>query len=142
HGIDVDWVQSNVSYTRQRGTLRGMHYQRAPHAEGKLIRVTCGEIHDVVIDLRPPSSTFKQHFAVKLSAQNRLALYVPPDTLAHGFQTLTDDTEVSYQMSAPYVPSAAAGVRWSDPAFGIDWPVAVNAIVQRDAQYPDFDKQP
>jgi dTDP-4-dehydrorhamnose 3,5-epimerase len=142
HGIHVKWVQCNMSCTRQRGTLRGLHYQRAPHAEGKLIRVTRGEIHDVVVDLRPESTAYKKHVAVRLTAQNRLALYVPPAALAHGFLTLTDDTEVSYLMSAPYVPSASAGVRWNDPAFGIEWPAQVSAISERDAHYPDFEGRP
>lgn len=142
HGIHATWVQSNISYTKHRGTLRGMHYQRAPHAEGKLIRVTRGAIHDVVVDLRPDSATFRQHAAVRLTAQNRLALYIPPAALAHGFLTLTDDTEVLYQMSTPYVPAAAAGVRWDDPAFGIQWPEAISAISERDARYPNFDQIP
>ncbi|MGZ9005789.1 MAG: dTDP-4-dehydrorhamnose 3,5-epimerase [Burkholderiales bacterium] len=138
HGIEIVWLQFNSSYTRHRGTLRGMHYQRAPHAEGKLIRVTSGAIHDVVVDLRPESATYQQNVAVQLTAQNRLSLYIPPAALAHGFLTLSDDTEVSYHMSAPYAPAAAAGVRWDDPAFGIQWPEAVRAIAERDAHYPDF----
>lgn len=142
HGIDIEWVQSNISHTKQRGTLRGMHYQRAPYAEAKLIRVTRGEIHDVVVDLRADSATYKQHVAVRLTAQNRLALYIPAAALAHGFLTLADDTEVSYQMSVPYVPTAAAGVRWNDPAFGIQWPEAVMAISERDARYPNLDQTP
>jgi dTDP-4-dehydrorhamnose 3,5-epimerase len=140
HGIHATWVQCNISYSMQRGTLRGMHYQHAPHAEGKLIRVTQGAIHDVVVDLRPESAAYLQHFAVQLTAGNRLALYIPPAALAHGLLTLTDDTEVFYQMSAPYVPAAGAGVRWDDPAFGIQWPEAVVAIAERDARYPDFDR--
>ena len=127
---------------KHRGTLRGMHYQHAPHAEGKLIRVTRGAIHDVVIDLRPESATYRQHVAVQLTAQNRRALYIPPAALAHGFLTLSDDTEVIYQMSAPYVPTAAAGVRWDDPAFGIQWPEPISAISERDAHYPNLDQTP
>jgi len=142
HGIRVTWVQFNISNTKHRGTLRGMHYQHAPHAEGKLIRVTHGAIHDVVIDLRPESPTYKQHVAVQLTAQNRLALYIPPAAIAHGFLTLSDDTEVTYQMSAPYVPTAAAGVRWDDPAFGIQWPEPISAISERDAHYPNLDQTP
>jgi dTDP-4-dehydrorhamnose 3,5-epimerase len=139
YGIHVKWVQCNISYTRHRGTLRGMHYQHSPHAEGKLVRVTRGAIHDVVVDLRPDSATYQQYVAVQLTAQNRRAVYVPPAALAHGFLTLTDDTEVSYQMSAPYVATASAGVRWDDPAFGIQWPEPVNQISERDASYPNFD---
>lgn len=141
HAIYVEWVQANISYTKQRGTLRGMHYQRAPHAEGKLIRVTKGEIYDVVVDLRPDSATYKQHVAVRLTAQNRLALYIPAAALAHGFLTLADDTEVSYRMSAPYAPEAADGIRWDDPAFSIDWPEPINSIAERDASYPNFDER-
>ncbi len=142
HGIHVTWVQFNISNTKHRGTLRGMHYQHAPHAEGKLIRVTRGAIHDVVIDVRPDSATYKQHVAVQLTAQNRLALYIPPAAMAHGFLTLSDDTEVTYQMSAPYVPTSAVGVRWDDPAFGIHWPEPVHAISERDARYPNFGQTP
>ena len=96
----------------------------------------------MVIDLRPESPTYLQHVAVRLTAQNRRALYIPPAALAHGFLTLSDDTEVTYQMSAPYVPTAAAGVRWDDPAFGIPWPEPISAISERDAHYPNLDQTP
>jgi dTDP-4-dehydrorhamnose 3,5-epimerase len=137
-GIHVEWVQCSISYSRLRGSLRGMHYQRPPHAEGKLVRVTRGTIYDVVIDLRPASPTYKRHVAVTLSDQNGFALYIPADALAHGFLTLADESEVFYQMSTPYVASAAAGVRWDDPAFGIPWPEPVRVISERDARFPDF----
>jgi dTDP-4-dehydrorhamnose 3,5-epimerase len=139
HGIEAAWHQCNVSFNKHRGTVRGMHYQRAPHGEGKLVRVTQGAIYDVVLDLRPDSLTFGQYFALTLTARNRLALYIPPADVAHGFFTLDDDSEVFYQMSASYVPGSAAGVRWNDPAFNIEWPGPANVISARDASYPNFD---
>lgn len=141
-GLDARVVQCNVSFNKKRGTLRGMHYQVAPHAEVKLVRCTAGALHDVIIDLRPASPTFKRHVGVVLSADNRRTLYVP-EGFAHGFQTLEDDTEVCYQVSAPYQPSAARGVRWNDPAFGIVWPYAAERIIlARDRDYPDFTGTP
>jgi dTDP-4-dehydrorhamnose 3,5-epimerase len=136
-GLDTRLVQASVSLNRRRGTLRGMHWQASPHEETKLVRCTRGAIHDVIIDLRPDSPTFTRHFAAELTADNRLALYVPQG-LAHGFQTLADETEVLYQMSAFHVPEAGRGVRWNDPAFGIRWPIAPPVLNQRDATYPDF----
>lgn len=136
-GLNAAIVQCNISYNRLRGTLRGMHFQAAPHAETKLIRCTAGAIYDVLVDLRPNSATFCQWVGVELSADNRRLLYVP-EGLAHGLQTLTDDTEVFYQMGAPYVAEAARGVRYSDPAFGIGWPLPVTAIAARDRDYEDF----
>jgi len=130
-------VQCNVSWNRSKGTLRGMHYQAAPHAEVKLVRCTRGSVHDVIIDLREKSPTFRRHVGVELSADNYRALYIP-EGLAHGFLTLQDDSEVFYQMSAFYEPSAARGVRWNDPAFGIAWPLAVSVISHRDRDYADF----
>jgi len=137
HGLSPRFVQASISHTPQRGTLRGLHYQVAPHAEAKLVRCTRGAIYDVAVDLRPDSPTFRRHAAVVLDADNRFALYIP-EGCAHGFQTLTDDTEVLYQMSALYVPEAARGVRWDDPAFAIPWPPADRIIADRDRQYPDF----
>jgi dTDP-4-dehydrorhamnose 3,5-epimerase len=137
HGLDARIVQASISLSRRRGTLRGLHWQAAPHEEVKLVRCTRGAIHDVILDLRPASPTFLRHFATELSAQNRLALYIPKG-LAHGFQTLADDTEVFYQMSEFYEPAAARGVRWNDPAFGIAWPVAQPILHPRDASYADF----
>jgi dTDP-4-dehydrorhamnose 3,5-epimerase len=137
HGLNPRVVQCNISFNTTRGTLRGMHYQAAPHQEAKLVRCTAGAIHDVIIDLRPASPTFRRHVAVVLSAENRRALYIPEE-FAHGFQTLVDDTEVFYQMSEFYAPAHARGVRWNDPAFGISWPPGERIITERDQTYPDF----
>ena len=137
HGLKTDLVQCNVSRNRVRGTLRGLHYQIAPHEEAKLVRCTRGAIYDVVVDLRPGSSSFLQHFGTVLSADNLRGLYVP-DGCAHGFVTLADDAEVFYQMSAFYVAEASRGVRWNDPAFGIVWPEPVVVMSDRDRGYPDF----
>jgi dTDP-4-dehydrorhamnose 3,5-epimerase len=137
HGLDPRLAQCSISFNRRKGTLRGMHYQAAPHEETKLVRCTMGAIHDVVIDLRPGSTTRGRHFAVELSAANHRMLYVPGG-FAHGFQTLVDDTEVHYQMSEPHAPGHARGVRWDDPAFGIEWPDDDRSILERDRRYPDF----
>jgi dTDP-4-dehydrorhamnose 3,5-epimerase len=137
-GLNPRVVQCNVSHSRQRGTLRGMHYQQAPHHEAKLVRCTAGAVYDVVIDLRRESETWLQHYGVQLDADNRLMLYVP-EGVAHGFVTLEDDTEVFYQMSEFYAPESARGVRWDDPAFGIRWPLEPAVISDRDRTYPDFD---
>ncbi len=136
-GLNATIVQCNISHNRLRGTLRGMHFQAAPHAETKLIRCTAGAVYDVIIDLRPDSPTFCQWVSVELSADNRRLLYVP-EGCAHGLQTLADDTEVYYQMGAPYVAAAARGVRYDDPAFGIAWPLPVTVIADRDRDYADF----
>lgn len=132
-------VESNVSFNLRRGTLRGMHYQEAPHGQAKMVRCTRGSIYDVVIDLRPDSPTFRQWVGVELSAENRLTLCVPAE-FAHGFQTLEDETEVFYLVSGYYAPEAGRGVRWDDPAFGIEWPEAPGGRVMadRDRDYPDF----
>jgi len=140
HGLDTRVSQSSISYNRRRGTLRGMHFQVAPHAETKLVRCTRGSIHDVIIDLRPDSPTYLRHLAVELTAENRGTLYIP-EGFAHGFQTLEDDTEVLYQMTTPYSPAHARGVRWNDPTFGIEWPIADPIIIERDDSYPDFAEQ-
>jgi dTDP-4-dehydrorhamnose 3,5-epimerase len=137
HGLNPGLVQCNISYNEDRGTLRGMHYQAPPHEEAKLVRCTRGRLYDVIIDLRPDSPAFKQHIGVTLSAENRTMLYVP-EGFAHGFLTLDDATEVFYQMSAFYAPEAARGVRWNDPAFGIEWPAPVEHIKDRDQAYADF----
>jgi dTDP-4-dehydrorhamnose 3,5-epimerase len=131
-------VQCNLSYNGRRGTLRGMHFQEAPYAECKLVRCTAGAIYDVIVDLRPESPTRCKWFAVELSATNRRMLYVPGG-FAHGFQTLADGSEVFYQMSHVYVPSHARGVRWDDPAFGIEWPADERVISKNDRQYPDYE---
>jgi len=136
-GLDSRLVQCNISYNTRRGTLRGMHYQTAPFAEAKLVRCTRGAIYDVILDLRGDSPTFKQWVAVTLSAENRDMVYIP-EGCAHGFLTVSDDTEVFYQMSEFYNPESARGVRWNDPAFGIDWPEKVEVISARDRALPDF----
>jgi dTDP-4-dehydrorhamnose 3,5-epimerase len=138
YGLDPDCVQCNVSWNREAGTLRGMHYQLAPYEEAKLVRCTAGALHDVILDLRQRSPTFGQHVAVELSAKNRRMLYIPRG-FAHGFQTLEDSTEVFYQMSTAYVPNSAAGLRHDDPALGIVWPRPVTRISARDLDYPPFD---
>ena len=137
HGLETRVAQSSVSYTRRRGTLRGMHYQVPPHEETKLVRCLRGGIYDVIIDLRPSSATFGQHLALELTAENRTALYIPKG-FAHGLQTLADDTEVFYQMSEFYTPASSRGVRWDDPAFGVHWPIPDPILLERDARYPDF----
>jgi len=137
HGLNPQLVQCNVSFNKKKGTLRGMHYQVKPYEEAKLVRCTAGAIYDVIIDLRRDSPTFLQHFAVELTAQNHSMLYIP-EGFAHGFLTLEDNTEVFYQMSTFYVANAARGARWNDPAFGIQWPITVRIISERDQNYPDF----
>ena len=141
HGLNPRLVQCSISYNCTKGTLRGMHYQVAPHEEAKLIRCTAGSIRDVIIDLRPASPSFKQHFAVTLSAGNYRMIYVP-EGFAHGFQTLEDNTEILYQMSEFYDPESARGVRWDDPAFAIVWPSANRIITERDRTWPDFTAAP
>lgn len=137
HGLATIFVQCNTSFNARRGTLRGMHFQRAPHAEAKLVRCTRGAILDVLVDLRPDSAAYCRWVGVELSAQNGRMLYAP-EGVAHGFQTLADDSEVFYQMAAMYRPEAAAGVRWNDAAFGIDWPIPDPILSRRDAEYGDF----
>jgi dTDP-4-dehydrorhamnose 3,5-epimerase len=137
HGLPIEFVQCNTSFSARRGTLRGMHFQCEPHAEGKLVRCTRGAIYDVALDLRKDSITFGRWEAYELSAENRRSLYIPPG-LAHGFVTLADLTEVHYQMTACYEAAAARGVRWNDPAFAIRWPVEEPILSPRDATYPDF----
>jgi dTDP-4-dehydrorhamnose 3,5-epimerase len=137
HGLNPAVVHCNVSFNSRAGTLRGMHYQVAPHAECKLVRCTRGAIYDVIVDLRPDSSTYLRWFGVGLDADEGRSLYAP-EGCAHGFQTLVDESEVLYQMSHEYVPSHARGVRWDDPAFAIEWPDAERTISERDRTYPDF----
>lgn len=136
-GLEPCIAQSNISHNKRKGTLRGMHYQVAPHQEAKLVRCIRGAIYDVIVDLRPESPSYCRWTAVELTADNRRALYVPQD-VAHGFQTLADDTEVFYEMSAPHVAAAARGVRWNDPRFGIAWPLPEPLLSERDAAYADF----
>jgi dTDP-4-dehydrorhamnose 3,5-epimerase len=138
HGLNPRLVQCNISFNDQPGTLRGLHYQAAPHAEAKVVRCTLGAVYDVIVDIRPNSPTFKHWLSVELTAHNRLMLYVP-EGVAHGFQTLEPDSEVLYQMSEFYHPECARGLRWNDPAFDIRWPLAIQSISPRDRQYSDFD---
>jgi dTDP-4-dehydrorhamnose 3,5-epimerase len=138
HGMLPAVAQCNVSFNHRAGTLRGFHLSLPPHAEAKFVRCTRGAILDVVVDVRPGSPTFLQHVAVELTADNRDALYMPPH-VAHAYQTLTDDAEVLYQVSAPYVPGAEQGYRYDDPAFGVRWPLPVSVVSEKDAAWPAFD---
>lgn len=135
HGLCTAWPQCNVSFNTRAGTLRGMHWQAAPHEEVKLVRCTAGAALDVVADARPESPTYRQWVAVEITATNRRAVYIPGG-FAHGFQTLVDATELFYQMSAVYVPDAARATRWDDPALGIVWPRPPVVISDRDARLP------
>ncbi|HEY7214522.1 MAG TPA: dTDP-4-dehydrorhamnose 3,5-epimerase [Thermoanaerobaculia bacterium] len=134
-GLDPTLAQCSVSFNHRRGTLRGLHFQIAPHEEIKLVRVTRGAIWDVIVDLRPDSPTFKQHYSVVLSAAKGNQLYIPKG-MAHGFQTLEDATEVYYQISEPYASEFARGYRWDDPAFAIPWPKGVTVISEKDRNLP------
>jgi dTDP-4-dehydrorhamnose 3,5-epimerase len=139
HGLNPRLVQCNISHNIKKGTLRGMHYQKAPCAEAKLVRCTRGAIYDVIVDLRPDSPGFKMNFGIRLDGSNRKMLYIP-EGFAHGFITLEDDSEVFYQMSEFYSPQHAAGFRWNDPFFRIQWPpLEVAVISERDKTYPDFE---
>ena len=137
HGLNPLLVQCSISFNRRKGTWRGMHYQVEPHEEAKLVRCTRGRIWDVIVDLRSGSPTFRQHVSVELSADNRRMLYVP-ERFAHGFQTLEDETEVSYQISHYHAPQSARGFRWDDPAFAIRPPLEVTVISNRDRDYPNY----
>ena len=131
-------VQCSTGFNREAGTLRGMHFQTSPHTEAKVVRCTQGTIYDVAVDLRHDSPTFTKWMSVELSADNRRALYIP-EGCAHGFQSLTDDAEVLYMMSAYYHPEAATGVRYDDPAFGIEWPEMPTRIIsETDRNWPDW----
>jgi len=137
-GMASVFVENNISYSRSRGTVRGLHYQAEPYGQDKLIRCTRGAIFDVAVDLRADSPTFKQWIGVELTAENRSMLYVPGDC-GHGFQTLVDDTEVFYMVSEVYVPESGRGFRWDDPAIGIEWPdVGGRILIERDQAYPDL----
>jgi dTDP-4-dehydrorhamnose 3,5-epimerase len=138
HGLASRFVENNISFNRRKGTLRGLHYQAAPHGQAKLVRCTRGAIYDVAVDLRRDSPTFRQWVGVELSEHNRLMFYLPGD-FAHGFQTLADETEVFYQVSDFYHPESNRGLRWNDPAFQIEWRDAGDLIIiERDKSYPDF----
>jgi dTDP-4-dehydrorhamnose 3,5-epimerase len=136
-GLPDQLAQCNVSWNRGRHTLRGMHWQAAPHGEAKFVRCTSGALFDVAIDLRVESPTYLRHFSTELNSINRSAVFIPSG-LAHGFLTLADETEVLYQMDVPYVDGLTRGARWDDPAFGIDWPATPAVISDRDSGYADF----
>lgn len=139
HGIEFPVAQANVSYNRYKHTLRGMHYQKEPYGEAKLVRCTRGAIWDAIIDVRPDSSTYMQWVGVELTEQNYRMLYVP-EGFAHGFITLEDETEVTYQVSEFYTPGAENGIRWDDQTFNIDWPADPKVISEKDKSWPDFKK--
>ena len=138
-GVEARFIEGNVSHNHRRGTLRGLHYQAAPHGQAKLVRCTRGSVFDVGVDLRPGSPTFRRWVGVELSARNRRMLYLPAD-FAHAYLTLEDETEVFYQSSARYAPESYAGARWDDPAFGIEWPRTSRLVInERDRSFPDFE---
>ena len=139
HGLQTDVAQSNISFNRKKGTLRGMHLQVSPAAEAKLVRCTRGAVHDVIVDLRPEEPTYCEWIAVRMTEDDERALYIP-EGIAHGFQALRDGTELFYQMFASYAPPWQRGVRWDDPTFGIEWPIPNPIMSERDRSYPPFDK--
>ncbi|MCB0214382.1 MAG: dTDP-4-dehydrorhamnose 3,5-epimerase [Anaerolineae bacterium] len=137
NGLVPRVVQANISYNRYKGTLRGMHFQKTPYAETKMVRCIRGSLYDVIIDLRPDSSTFMQWLGVELTAENYRLLYVP-EGFAHGFQTLVDNTEAYYMVSQFYTPQAEGGLRYNDPAFAIKWPLKIEVISEKDSNWPDY----
>jgi dTDP-4-dehydrorhamnose 3,5-epimerase len=137
HGLKATVAQANLSYNHKKGTLRGMHYSARPVTETKLVRCTAGAIYDCIVDVRPESPTYLQHFGIELTAQNRKALYVP-EMFAHGYLTLTDGAEVVYQVGDFYQPGYERGVRYDDPAFGITWPVPIEVISEKDTKWAPF----
>lgn len=139
-GLVTEVSQMNLSYNKQAGTLRGLHMQRPPHHEAKLIRCLAGAVVDVVVDVRPDSPTFLKHVMVELTHENRRALSMPA-YVAHAYQTLVDDSEVMYQVDGPYAPGAEVGFRYNDPAFGLEWPVPITELSEKDANWPDFDPE-
>lgn len=138
-GLPAEIVQTNLSQTVERGAIRGLHYQRPPSREGKVVRCLRGAIFDVIVDVRPDSPTFLRHAGVELTDSNRSALYIPPG-FAHGFQTLVPQTEVWYQMTDYYQPGLGGGIRWDDPALGVHWPLEPTTMNERDATYPDLNR--
>lgn len=138
HGLNPNMLQLNVGFSRKKGTLRGMHYQEAPHAEAKFVRCTRGAIYDVIIDLRRESPTHGQWFGAELTPDNGTMLYAP-EGFAHGYQTLTDDADMYYMTTAAFARGAAKGVRYNDPAFGIPWPLPVSVISDSDLKWPDYE---
>jgi dTDP-4-dehydrorhamnose 3,5-epimerase len=137
-GIRINFVQANIAFSKNKGTLRGMHFQKAPHAEAKFLRCVRGAVFDVMIDLRPDSPTFKKWFGIELTADNHKMVFIP-EGFAHGYLATVDDTEVFYLVSAFYSPDTEGGVRWDDPAFGVKWPMTGNLIIsEKDKNLPDF----
>jgi dTDP-4-dehydrorhamnose 3,5-epimerase len=139
HGLPRDMVQMNLSYSAMKGTVRGLHYQVAPHEEAKYIRCTRGAVYDVTVDVRPSSPTFKQWMGVELTQENYRMVYVP-EGCAHGYLTLVDDSEVNYQVSAFYAPEAERGLRYDDPAIAIEWPTDVRVVSEKDRSWPAFEE--
>ena len=138
HDLNAQWVQANLAFSQKKGTLRGLHCQIAPYQEAKLMRCIRGAIYDVIVDLRSESPTYMQWLGVELTADNHKMLYVP-EGFAHGYQSLADNTEVFYPVSQFYTPGSERGVRWNDPAFGIEWPMTKNMILsEKDKSWPDF----
>jgi dTDP-4-dehydrorhamnose 3,5-epimerase len=137
HGLTGRVVQQNITFSKIKGTIRGLHYQKAPHQEMKYVRCTRGSIFDVIVDLRPYSATFKQWLGVKLTMDDYKVLYVPKD-FAQGFQSLEDNSEMTYLVSEIYVPAAEMGIRYNDPSIGIEWPLLVSMISEKDTNWPDF----
>lgn len=135
HGLDFDVTQTDIVFNYTRGTVRGLYRRMPPHAQAKLVRCTRGAIAAVAVDVRPDSLTYGDHVMIELNADDQRTLFLPP-YVAHGFQTQVDDTEVSYQVSGPYVPAEEQGIRWDDPEFGISWPIPVTVISERDASWP------
>lgn len=137
NNLDSNVLQANISFNKEAGTMRGMHYQKSPYQESKYIRCISGSIYDVAIDLRKDSPTYGQHFGIKLTARNRTALFIPKD-FAHGFVTLEDNTEVMYLVSQIYVPGAEQGIRWDDPRFDVEWPIVPKIVSEKDSQWEGF----
>jgi len=136
HGLTASMVQSNIAFSKRKGTLRGLHYQGAPYGEVKVVRCTKGSLYDVMVDLRPGSSTYRQWVGVELTSSNHKMMYVP-EGFAHGYQTLEDNTEVMYQVSQFYFPAFERGIRYDDPGVGIDWPLIDKIISDKDKGWPD-----
>ncbi|MCJ8166726.1 dTDP-4-dehydrorhamnose 3,5-epimerase [Pontibacter sp. E15-1] len=139
HGLNTNMVQANVSYNKKKGTLRGMHMQVSPYEETKLVRCTRGAIYDVIIDMREDSETYKQWIGVELTADKYRMLFVP-EGFAHGFITLEDNSDVTYNVTQFYTPGSERGIRWNDPAFNIEWPIAPQVISEKDQEHPDFEE--
>ena len=137
HGLVGNVAQQNISFSKLKGTIRGLHYQKAPHQEMKYVRCTRGRVFDVIVDLRPDSPTFKQWFGINLSVEDYKIVYVPKD-FAQGFQSLEDNSEITYLTSEIYTPPAEAGIRYNDPSIGVEWPLPVSMISEKDTAWPDF----